>query len=535
MTENKTICLITDYGVAPDSPEDMTAAIQRVLDASEEGSCVMFSHGTYRISRPLCVRKNKLHILGDDVLLLHIGFDPWSREEQEQVGFFDIDGSAGITIEGFRLDFERDTAISGTIESINLEDSSFVMRLFEEYDWITGRENYFSINTFNSSGEPNYHIASCSGIVETTKIGPCLLKVRYEYTYQLEKATVGENVNIRLVVDGASSAVRMKNSEDICFRDVTVYQAVKNVFLIEPRCSDLLFDRVRVEIKPGRRQFMSSNADGIHIDGMAGKLEIRDCYFQALGDDALNIHSRAGIVTALAKDIDTLEFVDGWSKEVTVADWCRAGDVIYVYDPATFLKKAEMTVKSLDGNRLSVEQIPYNVGEGDVLCNAAFFAAVEVRRTTVCYGRARAFLLQTENIVIEDCNLYNMSLPAILMSPDIAHWYEVGPCKNAVIRNNRIHHCGHIVGGGMGCITVQACHDSKSSQYPAGVHQQLVIENNVITDAGCAGIYISSTDGVVIQNNDIFPQYINCFSQQPVEEKPPVVLENCTNVVCDVG
>lgn len=524
---------VIERGVSPNEYQDMTEKLQTIINEAGEGDTIRFPKGTYFLSSPLKISKKSLRLCGEEALLLHIGFDPWNKEFQEKTGFFDIDGSSQLTIEGFQLDFKQDTAVSGVVEMVDLEESSLVIRLYEEYDWITGEECYLSLHSFDTTGEPNYHLASCSGILERKKIGACLLKIRYQYIQQLEKVSVGEYVNIRLSMNG-SPAVKMRNSSDICFRDVSVYQSVANVFYIAPRCCNVLFERVRIEIKPGRRQFMSSNADGIHITGLLGKIEIRDCYFQALGDDALNIHSRAGIVTSCDKAFDTLEFIDGWKKEAVEDVWCSAGDCIYVYDPKTFLKKAEMTVNYLEGMQLSVAALPSNIEEGDILCNTAFFAAVEVYRTTVCYGRARAFLLQTENVIIEDCNLYNMCLPAILMSPDIVHWYEVGPCKNVVIRNNRIHHCGHIVAGGVGCITAKACHDFQTSQYPAGVHQQIRIENNVITDAGCAGIYISTTDGVVIQNNKIFPQYTNGFSLQKPEEKERVILENCTNITCDM-
>lgn len=120
-------------------------------------------------------------------------------------------------------------------------------------------------------------------------------------------------------------------------------------------------------------------------------------------------------------------------------DWCSKGDIITVLDPETCNKKGEFKVISFEKDKLCYENLTGELKVGFILQNTAFAAAVDIKNCNIRNTRARAFVLQTENIEISDCEFYGMSLPAIQAAPDVKRWYEVGPVKNMSIHNNGIY------------------------------------------------------------------------------------------------
>ena len=56
--------------------------------------------------------------------------------------------------------------------------------------------------------------------------------------------------------------------------------------------------------------------------------------------------------------------------------------------------------------------------------------SVEIDGCSVERTRARGFLLQTRHIRVRDCAFRCLSLPGMILSPDMAGWFEAGPVKD---------------------------------------------------------------------------------------------------------
>ena len=168
-------------------------------------------------------------------------------------------------------------------------------------------------------------------------------------------------------------------------------------------------------------------------------------------------------------------------------------------DPETCNKKGEFKVISFEKDRLCYENLMGELKEGAILQNTAFAASVEIKNCNIRNTRARAFVLQTENIEISDCKFYGMSLPAIQAAPDVRRWYEVGPVKNMSIHNNIFEKCG-FVNDDCPVITVQDNHDKRGAG-ALGVHKNIVITKNVFKEKSGRCIFVTSTDGVKISGN----------------------------------
>jgi hypothetical protein len=122
-----------------------------------------------------------------------------------------------------------------------------------------------------------------------------------------------------------------------------------------------------------------------------------------------------------------------------------------------------------------------------------------------------------------------ISLPAIIVAPDIQFWFEVGPAQNVVIRNNTMQKCAFIEDpANMGAIVIKASHDAGYADYPAGVHRDICIENNEIDETSNSAVFVSATHGLTVKNNRI-GRYGTVKNHRPSGEHA-VFCVNCTAV-----
>lgn len=530
------ILSVVDYGAVPDSDQDATDAIEKAIGKAQKGDTILFPKGTYRISSVITVAKKGITLLGEEALLLQVGYDNTSTSYQSQAGFFYVIGE-DITIKGFDFDYEDHVNVSGLVTEVNSEESYFVVNLFDEFLDITGEEYFNYVYSHDADGAVNGHVAGDGGGIKFTYLGEGKVKVWYAATAQLDRLQVGEGMTLRLA-NSTAPLFSVQGAVNTVFEDCTVYQG-NMVWYVATRGENITFNRCRVTQREGSQQLMVTNTDIIHVDTLVGKLIVKDCQFDCLGDDALNVHTRAGKILDLPSESDpgTFTMVNAWNEGSIESYWGKAGDTLEFYDKDTLLLKGTAKLESLYGTMLTVDQLPEGVNVGDAVANISVMPAVEVTGTTISRGRARGLLLQTRNVKVENCNINRMSSSAILLACDYARWFEMGPSANIYIANNTVEKCS-IVGGTYGGIVVKASHDTGADDYPAGVHNNIEITGNTIKNSGGSGIFVSATKGLTITNNTITNAVP--FSGVYTSSTDAITLVNCEDVtlkdnVCDEG
>ena len=162
-------------------------------------------------------------------------------------------------------------------------------------------------------------------------------------------------------------------------------------------------------------------------------------------------------------------------------------------------------MEKYEDSRVCFSACEGRVEAGNFLANTAVNAEILVENCEIRNSRARALLFQTENITVRDCKFFGMSLPAILMAPDIAVWHEMSPSKNVLIENCVFEKCGFIDSRKTNAvISAKPSHDSNDdSVYTAEqIHSNITIRKNVFKDVRNKAIYLSSVKGIKIENND---------------------------------
>ena len=110
-----------------------------------------------------------------------------------------------------------------------------------------------------------------------------------------------------------TNQMTFRNCTNVLLQDITVESSPGECCAIYPRCRDFTFRRFAVRLPAGSKRIYASNADGIHITGLGGKLVIEDSIFENLGDDALNVHTTGAVITGVDGNHLSCTLGDGWA------------------------------------------------------------------------------------------------------------------------------------------------------------------------------------------------------------------------------
>lgn len=493
---------VTEYGAHPNDGNDDT---QGILDALEEcrkheSPVLHFAPGRYRLkagankARPdVCFpvsNLNNLTIQGNGALLLVDGL----------TSVFAFGNCRNLKIQGLQFDWERPSFSVGTVMSAT--DHAFDVKVFDEFP-VKGGE---PVQAFMDYDPETGLIRPDAADVyypdaRTELIAPQTLRVHLKNPVRM---TPGVSVVLRHQVYGYN-VFWFGNCDGVTLADATIYTC-PGMGVVGDNSKDITIERMKVLIRPGTRRLMSTTADATHFSRCRGLVELKDCYFEGMGDDGGNF--KGLYLTTLEKRDDRTVVAQHNLKHNHLP---FAGDVIEFVERGTLLPYATGIVKSASNegseNRHVVqfeEPLPTAFKMGDVLANASRTPRVRIKGCTVRNNRARGFLIQTRDAIVEDCTFQHCTSGGIFIMTEVVYFYESLGTRDVIIRNNRFENCGYSNVGGCECpITVFGyLADFKFPPKP-GVHKNITLENNIIQGSRNSGIFVAATDGVIIRNNTI--------------------------------
>lgn len=508
---------VADYGITPGN-EPVSEKLQTLINRLPDDCELIFPAGRYYVPKVVTVRGKKgLTIKGEGATIVAY-FAP-SGDPAENNDVFHFSDCDDLTVTGFHFTTGNPVNCTGKVTAVDNSAHTYDVRINDEFP-ITGYEHFWGTDTFDSEGMPDYVIETYENVTTVdvtgsdgkpfrkfvgTKyevIGKQTIRVTVDEKRDISRLTVGHDILFRYIIYG-NSVFAFASCNRVTLSHLEIERCASMGAVVGPRSSDFTFEDFNIRTPETSSALYAANADGIHILGLSGFLHMKDCDFVGLGDDALNIHSKAYEVKSLKGNRLTVISRDRQKNELKADPlWASAGDRIIVYDPATFLEKGSFTVVSVNGGNAVISDIEGEAGIGDILANDSFYAAVHLDNCTVKNTRARGFLLQSHNMLIENCKFYGLSLPGLLIAPDIRVWYEVGPSKNTEIRNCVFEKCGmNGSGANLGAVTFKPSHDGGVDEYPAGVHEGIYIHDNLFRGNGTSGICVAASADVRIESN----------------------------------
>jgi hypothetical protein len=301
-------------------------------------------------------------------------------------------------------------------------------------------------------------------------------------------------------------AILLHRAEDVVLDRVTIHSQ-PGMGIVGHRSRNLTFTGLRVVPRAG--SVMSTNTDATHFTSCSGFIHFLGCQFEGHGDDATNIHNY--YYTLSSTDLEasydlTVESPTGTHAQVL--DHPEPGDTLELVEMETLGVVGTFDVASVEGfpdewrSRVRLDRPIPGDPTRHYLVNASRLPSVRIEGCQVRSHRARAFLIKTRDVLIQDNTIENTTGTAIHMGAE-GYWHEGPGSADVTIRNNRFLGCGRGEGTIEGASAIAVNVDAPRTDV-AGVHRRILIEGNqVVGPDGERGIFVSGARDVTIRFNQI--------------------------------
>ena len=500
------INVVTDWGITAGSGYGLQNALvlSEKLDSLQDNTEIVFPEGEYELAFPICiVGKQNVSLVGQNVTIVrtHVSNktarqepleDPTIPEDVKPYtassSILVIQDCHGVKAEGFTFKYAIPTTLCGTV--LSKQGGSVTIEVDNTTDF-TGEEYATIINTFTKEGVPDKTFEQYAAAnFPLEKLSDNTLRISGLDAGGVSNVKKGMRVGLRLAA-GNDYMIKLSASTNVSFVSLTMHNSFSGGIVVGGRCKNLTISELTVKPENDRALF-SLNADVLHISSLSGSLNIEDSYLERPGDDCLNVHHKANVVESVDANKVTLRS----SGEALLA---QVGDKIVFYDGSSFEHLGSATVTEVQEKTYTFDALPENVEAGAVISNTALRPQTTIRNVTVLSNRARGFLFQTDNVLVENCTFKDTALAAILIAPDLEYWHEMSPASNVIIRGNTFENCGKYASG---MIQISASHDVPDKTYPAYVHQNIQIEQNIFRSGSRCALFGVCVDTLVFQNND---------------------------------
>jgi parallel beta-helix repeat protein len=490
---------ITSFGAIPNDGKDDTKAVRKAIDQCrrQPGSNLLFPPGRYDFSKEHTNNKNQMSLSFTNCQDLTIVAQQAVCVFHGLTRAFGFLNCPNLTIHGLVIDWDRLPFSVGRIVAAG--EKYFDVEVFEEFP-ISGGEQVQAFMDYDPKTKlPRRHgLDAYHQVTRTELIGPQLLRVHLKTKLDVQPSYW---VVLRHQVYGYN-AFELRRCSDISVNNVTVYTA-PGMGLYAGDCENITLDGFRVLVKPQTRRLMSTTADATHFKSCTGTIRMNNCVFQGMGDDAGNVSS---LYLTVREKMGKRSVSAGHNLKIYAPP--DVGDTIEFTSYQTLLPYATQKVKAVEKLPADAlcritftEPLPTELKTGDVLGNVTKVAKVRISNCTVGNNRARGFLIQTRDAVIENCTFKNCTSGGVWVMTEVVHFFEAVSTRNVVVRNNTFINCNYTALSGVGVLSVFAyLADFKYPSLP-GVHRNIVLEGNTIRGADNSGIFIAGTDGIVIRNN----------------------------------
>ncbi|MEK6794945.1 MAG: right-handed parallel beta-helix repeat-containing protein [Spirochaetota bacterium] len=242
--------------------------------------------------------------------------------------------------------------------------------------------------------------------------------------------------------------VRINDSSDLTISNVTVHGCMGFGFHVAGDVHHFRFNGCRVTVPPGSKRPISSAADHFHMTSAQGNFVIDGCEFAYGGDDIINIHTTAALITKIL-DPHTLE------ARVNGPTLIRTGDLIELrmpdYAPAGAMLTAVHTEYNEAGAVRSAtirfkDPLPAFAAVNGILFNRRYFTDNFIIRNNYFHdNRGRGILLEGSGGIIESNHFARHTGAALSVETVITSgWREGYGVTNIIVRNNKFEDCPFI-------------------------------------------------------------------------------------------
>ncbi len=464
--------IATDHGVK--TGEDATFAVNRLLKSLEgrSGITIKFPRGRYEFF-PEDAYETHRAVSNHDNSIKRIAFPLFNLEGitidgdgsefifKGRTSPFAVDGSTGITLTNFSIDWERTFHDEFEVVAHNSEKKTITLQadpvkypnrvnhgefLSVKYDWEDrlGSNIVFDPKTRSPIYQTTDYHANFNRPHEAKEVGPGRFELKTSFRKAMPPVgsvliSYGSNPTSRLV-----PGIHLANSKDITLEKVTI-KAAGGMGVIAERTENIRLQSVTVTSGEGR--FVATRADATHFIGCKGLIHMEDCLFEHMLDDATNVHGAYVKVVRPLGNGQLLCEISHFQQWGLI--FAGAGDKVALLSRETILPFHECTVEDLEiiNERrfvLTLKGMPAELPEGPLSVeNLTWNPDFNMINNVVRENRARSILVTTKGKVLIEGNYFSSQMHGILIEGDNNKWYESGAVQDITIRNNEFVNIGY--------------------------------------------------------------------------------------------
>ena len=355
-----------------------------------------------------------------------------------------------------------------------------------------------------------------------------------------------------------SPGVFVSHATDTRLENVKVHYA-EGMGLLAQMSEDIVLDGFSVCLRgDDDPRYFTTQADATHFSGCKGMIRSVNGLYEAMMDDAINVH---GTYLKVMERIDD-HTVKGryMHSQAWGFDWGYIGDEVQFVRSNTMelvggtakpfvTSVVEISELDVQGSQLKglhgakefiirfADALPAEISEaaGYGIENLTWTPEVYFADNVIRNNRARGTLFSTPKRTVVEDNLFDhTSGTAILLCGDCNGWYETGACRDVLIRRNRFVNsltCMFQFTNAVISIYPEIPNlDGQKAYFHGGKKNAIRIVNNEFETFDHPLLYAKSIDGLlwkgntIHHNEDYAPYHWNNSS---------VLLERATNVNID--
>ena len=355
-----------------------------------------------------------------------------------------------------------------------------------------------------------------------------------------------------------SPGVFVSHATDTRFENVKIHYA-EGMGLLAQMSENIALDGFCVCLRgDDDARYFTTQADATHFSGCKGKITSVNGLYEAMMDDAINVH---GTYLKVMERIDDYTVKGRYMHgQAWGFDWGYVGDEVQFVRSNTMelvggsaqpfvTSVAEISVLDDQGSQIEglhggrefiirfADALPAEISanEGYGIENLTWTPEVYFADNVIRNNRARGTLFSTPKRTVVEDNLFDhTSGTAILLCGDCNGWYETGACRDVLIRRNRFINsltCMFQFTNAVISIYPEIPNLNGQKEYFHGGKKNAIrIVNNEFESFDHPLLYAKSIDGLlwkgntISHNEDYAPFHWNNSS---------VLLERATNVKID--
>lgn len=434
--------------------------------------------------------------------------------------------SSNCTLKNFRIDFENPHISQVKILETNEEEGSIT---YEVAPWVDYeiRDSVFYARGDGWEHSPSWGIAFESdtkrlvyrtgdigvGSKRVAEISPRILK---SYKWKNPRLAPGMVVAMRSY-NRPTPGIFVTHSTNTVLENIQIHYA-EGMGLLAQMSEDIRLDSFSVCLRGANDpRYFTTQADATHFSGCKGKITSTNGLYEAMMDDAINVH---GTYLKVVKRIDNKTLVARYMHGQCYGfEWGRPGDAVQFVQSTTMELIGQgnkvTAIQAVDKPsnhgakefRISFEQpIDPGIDENGKfgIENLEWTPEVVFTHNTIRNNRARGSLFSTPKSTLVENNLFDhTSGTAILLCGDCNGWFETGACRDVVIRKNTfINSLTNMFQFTNAIISIYPEIPNLNAQKEY-FHSGIVIEDNVFETFDNPIVYAKSVDGLVFRNNTI--------------------------------